>query len=44
VKTALLNLESARNECRWQIWAFQLANEEVNQARDRFKAGVAKQH
>src|SRR5882724_5724970 len=41
VKTALLNLESARNEVQVANLGVQLANEEVNQARDRFKAGVA---
>ena len=41
VKTALLNLESARNEVQVANLGVQLAKEEVDQARDRFKAGVA---
>ncbi|GAC1625430.1 MAG: TolC family protein [Candidatus Acidiferrum sp.] len=41
VKTALLNLESARNEVQVANLGVQLAQEEVDQARDRFKAGVA---
>ena len=41
VKTALLNLESARNEVQVADLGVQLAREEVDQARDRFKAGVA---
>jgi len=41
VKTALLNLESARNEVQVANLGVQLAEEEVNQARDRFRAGVA---
>jgi len=41
VKTALLNLDSARNEVQVANLGVQLAKEEVNQARDRFKAGVA---
>jgi len=41
VKTALLNLDSARNEVRVANLGVQLAGEEVGQARDRFKAGVA---
>jgi outer membrane protein len=41
VKTALLNLESARNEVQVANLGVQLAREEVDQARDRFKAGVA---
>ena len=41
VKTALLNLESARNEVQVANLGVQLAKEEVEQARDRFKAGVA---
>ena len=41
VKTALLNLESARNEVSVANLGVQLAHEEVDQARDRFKAGVA---
>lgn len=41
VKTALLNLESARNEVSVANLGVQLAREEVDQARDRFKAGVA---
>src|SRR5215469_3962742 len=41
VKTALLNLDSARNEVSVANLGVQLAHEEVDQARDRFKAGVA---
>jgi outer membrane protein len=41
VKTALLNLESARNEVNVANLGVQLSKEEVDQARDRFKAGVA---
>jgi len=41
VKTALLNLESARHEVRVANLGIQLAHDEVDQARDRFKAGVA---
>jgi len=41
VKTALLNLESARHEVEVANLGVQLAREEVDQARDRFKAGVA---
>jgi outer membrane protein len=41
VKTALLNLQSARNEVQVSNLGVQLAKEEVDQARDRFKAGVA---
>jgi outer membrane protein len=41
VKTALINLESARNEVRVANLGIQLSREEVDQARDRFKAGVA---
>jgi len=41
VKTALLNLESARNEVQVANLGVQLAKEEVDQARDRFEAGVA---
>lgn len=41
VKTALLNLDSARNEVQVANLGVQLAQEEVDQARDRFKAGVA---
>jgi len=41
VKTALLNLESGRNEVQVANLGVQLAKEEVDQARDRFKAGVA---
>ena len=41
VKTALLNLESARNEVQVANLGVQLSKEEVDQARDRFKAGVA---
>ena len=41
VKTALLNLKSARNQVEVTTLGVQLAKEEVDQARDRFKAGVA---
>lgn len=41
VKTALLNLESARNEVQVANLGVQLSKEEVDQARDRFRAGVA---
>src|SRR6202047_3264068 len=41
VKTALLNLNSARNEVQVANLGVQLSKEEVDQARDRFKAGVA---
>jgi outer membrane protein TolC len=41
VKTALLNLQSARNEVQVADLGVRLAKEEVDQARDRFKAGVA---
>jgi outer membrane protein len=41
VKTSLLNLQSARNEVQVADLGVQLAKEEVVQARDRFKAGVA---
>jgi outer membrane protein TolC len=41
VKTSLLNLRSARNEVQVANLGVQLAKEEVDQARDRFKAGVA---
>jgi len=41
VKTALLSLQSARNEVQVANLGVQLSNEEVDQARDRFKAGVA---
>jgi outer membrane protein TolC len=41
VKTALINLNSARNEVQVANLGVQLAKEEVDQARDRFKAGVA---
>jgi outer membrane protein len=41
VKTALLNLESARSEVLVANLGVQLAKEEVDQARDRFRAGVA---
>lgn len=41
VKTALINLGSARNEVQVANSGVQLSNEEVDQARDRFKAGVA---
>ncbi|HEY4907769.1 MAG TPA: TolC family protein [Candidatus Acidoferrum sp.] len=41
VKTALINLGSARNEVQVANSGVQLSNEEVDQARDRFRAGVA---
>jgi outer membrane protein len=41
VKTALLNLKSARNQVEVADLGVQLSKEEVDQARDRFKAGVA---
>lgn len=41
VKTALLNLRSARSEVQVANLGVQLAKDEVDQARDRFKAGVA---
>ena len=41
VKTALINMNSARNEVQVSNLGVQLAKEEVDQARDRFKAGVA---
>lgn len=41
VKTALLHLSSARNEVQVANLGMNLAAEEVEQARDRFKAGVA---
>jgi outer membrane protein len=41
VKTALLNLQSARSEVQVANLGVQLSTEEVDQARDRFKAGVA---
>ena len=41
VKTALINLDSARNEVRVANLGVQLSKEEVSQARDRFNAGVA---
>ena len=41
VKTALINLESARNQVQVANLGVQLSREEVDQARDRFKAGVA---
>jgi outer membrane protein len=41
VKTSLLNLESARSEVQVANLGVQLAKEEVEQARDRFRAGVA---
>jgi outer membrane protein len=41
VKTALINLDSARNEVTVANLGVQLSKEEVDQARDRFKAGVA---
>jgi outer membrane protein TolC len=41
VKTALLNLQSARSEVQVANLGVQLSNQEVDQARDRFRAGVA---
>jgi outer membrane protein len=41
VKNALLNLKSARSQVEVSTLGVQLANQEVDQARDRFKAGVA---
>ena len=41
VKTALINLGSARNEVAVANSGVDLSKEEVDQARDRFKAGVA---
>ena len=41
VKTALLNLKSARNQVGVADLGVELSKEEVDQARDRFKAGVA---
>jgi len=41
VKTALVNLDSARNQVRVANLGVQLSKEEVDQARDRFNAGVA---
>jgi outer membrane protein len=41
VKTSLLNLQSARNEVQVANLGIQLSKDEVDQARDRFKAGVA---
>jgi outer membrane protein len=41
VKTSLINLRSARNEVEVATLGVKLSNEEVEQARDRFKAGVA---
>ena len=41
VKTSLLNLQSARNEVQVANLGIKLAKDEVDQARDRFKAGVA---
>jgi outer membrane protein len=41
VKTALVNLTSARNEVQVANLGIQLSKEEVDQARDRFRAGVA---
>ncbi len=41
VKTALINLDSARNEVKVANLGVQLSKEEVDQARDRFRAGVA---
>jgi len=41
VKTALLNLDSARNEVQVASLGVELSKQEVDQARDRFKAGVA---
>ena len=41
VKTALLNLDSARNEVQVANLGVELSRQEVDQARDRFEAGVA---
>ena len=41
VKNALLNLNSARNEVEVANLGMQLSQQEVEQARDRFNAGVA---
>ena len=41
VKTALVNLNSARNEVQVANLGVQLSKQEVEQARDRFNAGVA---
>jgi outer membrane protein len=41
VKTALINLDSARNEVKVANLGVELSKEEVDQARDRFRAGVA---
>ena len=41
VKTSLLNLQSARNEVQVANLGVKLAQDEVEQARDRFRAGVA---
>ena len=41
VKTALLNLDSARSQVTVANLGVQLSKEEVDQARDRFRAGVA---
>jgi outer membrane protein len=41
VKTSLLNLDSARNEVQVADLGVTLAKQEVDQARDRFQAGVA---
>lgn len=41
VKTSLLNLASARSEVQVANLGVDLAKEEVSQARDRFRAGVA---
>ncbi|MGC2887701.1 MAG: TolC family protein, partial [Candidatus Acidiferrum sp.] len=41
VKTSLINLDSARNQVQVANLGVQLSKQEVDQARDRFKAGVA---
>ena len=41
VKTALLNLDSARSEVQVANLGVELSKQEVDQSRDRFKAGVA---
>jgi outer membrane protein len=41
VKTALINLDSARSQVRVANLGVELSKEEVDQARDRFNAGVA---
>src|SRR5258706_1676643 len=43
VKTALINLDSPRSQVRVANLGVQLSKEEVDQARDRFNAGVPNQ-